>query len=78
MIRQLGAALDDAGLAAGQQLADALSVPPVSAAESALVIADARAAMQHRWIIDGMNAAEAKRRGQNFAELVERDHPIWP
>ena len=78
MIRQLGAPLDDAGLAtAAKQLADALNVPPTSAAEAALVIADARAAMQHRWIVDGMNATEAKRRGQKFAELFERDHPIW-
>ncbi len=71
MIRQLGAPLDDAGLAAAaKQLADALSVPPVSAAEAALVIADARAAMQHRWIVNGMNAAEAKARGQKFADLI--------
>jgi hypothetical protein len=27
---------------------------------------------QHRWIVDGMNAAEAKARGQQFAALVDR------
>ncbi len=62
-------------LAAGD-LADALNEPPSSPSEAILVIADARAAMQHRWTVDGMNAAEAKAPGPEIRHLVRRDHPI--